>query len=340
MRYFSAFSGIGSPERAIQELGFDHWSCVGYSEIDKYAIQTYEKNFEHQNLGDITKIDEKTMPYFDVFIGGFPCQAFSVAGQQLGFEDTRGTLFFDCARIIKHRRPEYFILENVKGLLSHEEGRTFRTIINALWEIGYAVDYEVLNSCNFGVPQNRERVFIVGKRKDLVKETIPDFWHFPFIHSTDKSKVMTDILEDDVDESLYLTDEQVEKILTNSYGMERDRIAADYGLCGCLTATDARRPKCVEITRNQSQGQRIYKPVLSVTLSAEGGGMGAKTGLYEIGGRVRRLTLVECERLQGFPDNWTEGVSNAQRYKQCGNSITVNVIKNIIKAIDEDYKFC
>jgi DNA (cytosine-5)-methyltransferase 1 len=160
MTYFSMFSGIGGFEIPLEELGFE---CVGYSEIDKYAIQVYQSHFiNHHNYGDATRIIASELPDFDLLVGGFPCQAFSVAGKRRGFDDTRGTLFFDIARILKEKRPRFFILENVKGLLSHDHGRTFKTIISTLAELGYSVEWEVLNSKNFGVPQNRERVFIVG----------------------------------------------------------------------------------------------------------------------------------------------------------------------------------
>ena len=137
--------------------------CVGYSEIDKYAIQVYQKHFpDHKNYGDITKIHPQDIPDFDLLVGGFPCQAFSIAGKRAGFEDTRGTLIFDVLRILKEKHPRLVLLENVKGLLSHDGGRTFKTIITSLAELGYAVEWQVLNAKNFGVPQNRERVFIIG----------------------------------------------------------------------------------------------------------------------------------------------------------------------------------
>jgi len=137
--------------------------CIGFSEIDKYAVQIYSKHFpEHKNYGSITDIDASTIPDFDLFVGGFPCQAFSIAGKRGGFEDTRGTLIYDVLRIVKEKHPRLVLLENVKGLLSHDSGRTFKTIITALAELGYAVEWQVLNAKDFGVPQNRERVFIIG----------------------------------------------------------------------------------------------------------------------------------------------------------------------------------
>src|SRR3990167_716156 len=194
MKYFDAFSGYGgftlgiqqayesldnrgitgTPELAVHGNKPDAdtsdgngWRtdpvCIGFSEVNKYAIQVYSKHFpEHKNYGDITKIDPATLPDFDLFVGGFPCQAFSIAGKRAGFEDTRGTLIYDVFRIIKEKQPRTVLLENVKGLLSHDGGRTFKTIITSLAELGYAVEWQVLNAKNFGVPQNRERVFIIG----------------------------------------------------------------------------------------------------------------------------------------------------------------------------------
>jgi DNA (cytosine-5)-methyltransferase 1 len=192
MRYFSMFSGIGGFELGIQrafgsntdksirrqadgtrdssgssqqlpKLDMEGLACVGYSEIDKYAIKVYERNFSgHRNYGDATRIDPTDLPDFDLLVGGFPCQAFSIAGKRAGFDDTRGTLFFDIARILKEKQPRHMVLENVKGLLSHDSGRTFTTIIGVLTDLGYLVEWQVLNSKDFGVPQNRERVYIVG----------------------------------------------------------------------------------------------------------------------------------------------------------------------------------
>ena len=173
MKYLSLFSGIGGFELGIQQVyeqnnkikskeqsekvlcSTDRSTplCIGYSEIDKYAIQIYEKHFKHKNYGDITKINPKELPDFDLVVGGFPCQSFSIAGKRLGFNDTRGTLFFDIARIIKEKRPKYLLLENVKGLLSHDNGNTFRTILSTIDELGYDFQWQVLNSKNFGVPQ-------------------------------------------------------------------------------------------------------------------------------------------------------------------------------------------
>jgi len=219
-----------------------------------------------------------------LLVGGFPCQAFSVAGKQRGFNDTRGTLFFDVARILKHKKPKHFILENVRGLLSHDSGRTFQTILKVLTDIGYLVQWEVCNSKNYGVPQNRERVYIVGHlREDSRPEVFP-----------------------------------ITKV-----GSENNQ---------------NNKPK--EITKDMSMAYRVYDTDgVSTTLRAVGGGVGAKTGLYQVGvlkdhnSSIRRLTPTECERLQGFPDGWTEGISDTQRYKCLGNAVTTNVVCEIAKRL-------
>ncbi len=163
LRYFSTFSGIGGMELGIGKRA----RCVGYSEIDKYAIQIYSNHFNHQNYGDITRIATDAIPDFELLVGGFPCQSFSIAGKRGGFKDTRGTMFFELARILRDKRPRYFLFENVKGLLNHDGGRTFATIVSALDELRYDLQWQVLNSKDFGVPQNRERIFIVGHTREV-----------------------------------------------------------------------------------------------------------------------------------------------------------------------------
>ena len=172
LKYFSTFSGIGG-----FELGIDNKAeCIGFSEIDKYATEIYKKHFPgHKNYGDITTINASELPDFDLLVGGFPCQSFSLAGKRKGFEDTRGTLFFELARILQAKQPGLFIFENVKGLLSHDNGQTFKTIIATLTELGYDCQWQVLNSKNFGVPQNRERVYIIGHIRGTSRPKV-----FPF----------------------------------------------------------------------------------------------------------------------------------------------------------------
>ena len=295
LKIFSMFSGIGGFELGIQNstLKTRHHTkpeLVGYSEIDKYAIQIFEKHFEGvKNFGDATQIRGDELPDFDVLVGGFPCQAFSIAGKREGFGDTRGTLFFDIARICAEKRPKYLVLENVRGLLSHDEGKTFQTILRVLADLGYAVEWQVLNSKDFGVPQNRQRIFIVGYLGGFPRRIL-------FSNEGAGTKSDTDLT---------------------------------------LQKEDCRLLK--ELTQGKSQGERVYDPSgLSVTLASQAGGLGAKTGLYQVENhRIRRLTPVECERLQGFPDGWTEGFSDTRRYKTLGNAVTTNVITALFNALAE-----
>ena len=304
MNYFSMFSGIGGFEIGIQNAwlrtqnkrqavqgsqtrdtqglsqqlhqhGDEGLSCIGYSEIDKYAIKVYERQFNgHKNYGDATTIKTEELPDFELLVGGFPCQAFSVAGKRAGFNDTRGTLFFEIARILKDKKPRHLVLKNVKGLLSHDGGRTFTTIIGVLTDMGYLVEWQVLNSKDFGVPQNRERVIIVGH--------LGGGWGgkvFPIRHSYKQNN------------------ESVQRHTANT-------LTARYEAA-------------------QATGTYIGEGELNAQ-------------------KIRRLTPKECERLQGFPDNWTaigkdgEAISDTQRYKMCGNAVTTNVVQAVFERLFSD----
>lgn len=301
MKYFSMFSGIGGFEYGIIKAymraygeGIRHTECVGYSEIDKYADQIYQQHFGGKNYGDATKINPKDLPDFDLLVGGFPCQAFSVAGKRLGFDDTRGTLFFDIARILAEKRPRHLVLENVKGLLSHDSGKTFQTILGVLADLGYGVEWQVLNSKDFGVPQNRERVFIVGHLGGIGRRKV-----FPITHSDTKTK------------SGRITATQWRR---TELGKEFRRNAQRNGKD--QTPFNGKYRELVE---------KPNSPIGTVTSQAI-----AKDSLLSHGYRVRRLTPTECERLQGFPDGWTEGLSDTQRYKCLGNAVTTNVVAAVV----------
>jgi DNA (cytosine-5)-methyltransferase 1 len=230
--YVSLFSGVGGFEQALNKLG---GTCVMASEIDKYANQAYEILYGHPTVGDVTKVAAEDVPDHDLLVGGFPCQAFSVAGKRLGFEEARGTLFFEIARIAKVKQPKAMLLENVKGLVGHDGGKTLDTIIQTLAEIGYTVDFEVMNSKYFGVPQNRERIFIVAVRDDLVT---PQAWdvgkrsdvvakgkrriaqidgvktfNFEYPEQNEVTVRLRDILESDVDERFYLSEDKTAKLV-------------------------------------------------------------------------------------------------------------------------------
>lgn len=360
-KYLSLFSGIGGFEVGIQNSSKD-FECVGYSEIDKYAINIYERHFDHHNFGDITQIEASELPDFDLLVFGFPCQAFSVAGRQKGFADTRGTLFFDASRILKIKRPKYFLIENVKNLLSHDKGNTFATIIMTLINLGYKVRWDVLNSKDFGVPQSRERIYIRG--------------------SLDKLPNDISLTEDKSDNSI--------KYILN--GRQGERILSSDGLTTTLAATGGnaggrtfvKESKIQKIGNHSAsgrgQGGNIYdeeglSPTLTCqhdypakvrikkvygsmqahraetdgsyapTLTASMGGGGGQKPIIETEYAYRAITPIECERLQGFEDNWTKYgednklISNTQRYKCLGNAVTTNVIQYIIDNWDIGNKY-
>lgn len=347
------FSGIGGFDLALNRQGHE---CIGYSEIDKYAIQTYKKNFGEGliNYGDATKINADELPDFDLLCGGFPCQAFSVAGKRRGFEDTRGTLFFDIARIAKSKRPRYLLLENVKGLLNHNKGETFRIILETLGELGYRVEYGVLNSRYFGVPQNRERVFIIGSLGGESRTKV-----FPFRQNTTQSngKIASTTIDANYWKGIDNHGARTGIMVVDG---QNNYIRKD-GIVGSLQAqAEAKQTYGFKIiqsgtwrTHKDGNGFRKMKDLISPTIPArareDGSGQPCikfktdgepsftlntqdKHGVYD-GVKIRRLTPLECERLQGYPDNWTEGCSDTQRYKQCGNSVTVNVVEAIAKRL-------
>jgi DNA (cytosine-5)-methyltransferase 1 len=337
MKYFSMFSGIGGFELGIQQAfesrkqkpirqgsvrqhiqrqgdipNSDVWRkqpkskeghrvlngiCIGYSEIDKYADQIYQKHFGGKNYGDATKINPKELPDFDLLVGGFPCQAFSIAGKRKGFDDTRGTLFFDIARILAEKKPKHLVLENVKGLLSHDKGRTFQTIIGVLADLGYRVEWQILNSKDFGVPQNRERVIIVGHLGRCCGRKV-----FPIITSDTKVKCQS------VTPTQWRRTDKGKQARRETQRQGRDLTPFNNGHRELVAKPDS--------------------PVGTITSQAI-----AKDSLLNDHLQIRRLTPLECERLQGFPDNWTEGLSDTQRYKTLGNAVTTNVITAVMEVL-------
>ena len=500
IRVFSMFSGIGGFEEGLKNSKLKH-ELIGYSEIDKYAIQVFEKHFKGvRNYGDATNIRGDELPNFDLLVGGFPCQSFSIAGKRKGFDDTRGTLFFDIARICSEKRPRYLVLENVKGLLSHDSGKTFQTILRVLTDLGYRIEWQVLNSKDWGVPQNRERIFIVGylgefpkqkifpitgtkgqinrrvvepkpthikidkkgkiKKNPNVASTITGGAHSGGNHS-DMDLIVTPVLtpgrvtkrqdgrrfKEPGDVSFTLTGQDIhgvmltEKRTDEGKKIRRERKDKDYtpwnakqleprtdNLAGSLTTTSRdkehylltnrkltevtgevedlltefktfytrkykinqaaicdylnmwRKKSTITITdidsilgyahtaghwfRKDASGSipkpddwnklkkilgfdntydkevttlekkelsyeqsiRVYDTQLSKTLTSTDEG-----GLYWVEeAKIRRLTPAECEKLQGFPDGWTEGLSDTQRYKTLGNAVTTNVITMIM----------
>ncbi|HGQ1561008.1 TPA: DNA cytosine methyltransferase [Streptococcus pneumoniae] len=376
MKFLDLFAGIGGFRIGMESAGHE---CIGFCEIDKFARASYKAIHDTKGeieLHDITTVSDDTIRGIgsvDIICGGFPCQAFSIAGNRRGFEDTRGTLFFEIARFASILRPKYLFLENVKGLLNHENGVTFETIISTLDELGYNVEWQVLNSKNFGVPQNRERVFIIGhSRKRGTRRVFPigranrEFDFEPKIKIVGNTK--------------------------NPNGTSQGTGSVVYdsnGLVGTLCARDYKEPKQVAIpaltpdrVNKRQNGRRLKKngePMFTLTAQDRHGILikeatkkgyaeatvgdsvnlshpnsktrrgrvgnqiantlltGESQGVVEPDFRIRKLTPKECWRLQGFPD-WAfdkaqEVNSNSQLYKQAGNSVTVNVISAIAQGL-------
>lgn len=320
------FAGIGGIRLGFEQAFEKNIETVFVSEWDEFAQKTYKANF-HDDLeiaGDITKIDEKNIPDFDICLAGFPCQAFSLAGQRKGFDDdykgmSRGTLFFDVARICSEHKPKVIFCENVKGLTIHDKGRTFKVIVNILREIGYTVFYKVLNSKDFGVPQNRERIYIVAFRNDIA----PGEFIFPA--STDDAKRIKDILEEKpVSARYYLSDCYLETLKRhkarheakgNGFGYE---VRSLDDIAGAIVCGGMGRERNLIVDKRQTD----LTPVTHI-----------KGKINEEG--IRKMTPREWARLQGFPDNYTLPLADVHLYKQFGNSVTVPVIKAIALKIRE-----
>ena len=443
MKFIDMFSGIGGFRSALELSGHE---CIAYSEIDKYAKQSYQAIYDTENeidLGDITEISQEYLSRFkeenDIVVGGSPCQSFSLAGGRKGFEDTRGTLFFEYAKVVKETQPKYFLFENVKGMMSHDKGNTIRVVLETFNELGYYIDFNVFNSKYYDIPQNRERIYIVGKRKDLVEQ--PKYHDktkgkkkFDEVHNwavdninyvellpqlqTEVTTRLVDVLEDEVDEKFYLSDEKVKKLTLNhdlnknmksnitieqvgnivdnkeTFGgnPQRGRVYNPKGISPALNcmrggglepkvavigntsntghrshnvhdiegisptiaARDYKGAKQIAIREATKQGYAIAEQGDSVNVSyptskTRRGRVGKQVAQTLQAGevnqgvvmediRIRKLTPLECWRLQGFTDEQfykaqNDGVSNSQLYKQAGNSVTVNVVDAIVKEL-------
>ncbi len=314
MKFIDLFAGIGGFRYALESFGC---KCVFSSEWDKYCQESYKLNFNETPYGDITQIDEKDIPSFDILCGGFPCQPFSISGKQRGFSDTRGTLFFDIARIVSHHKPKVILLENVKNLKAHNGGATFEVISNTLNELNYNIYYKVLNAKNFGLPQNRERIAIVCIRKDV------DSGKFKFPEEIDKVVTISDIKEDDSK--------------TDKYVLNRNDIHIDEEkLNNAIKNGKVNKPVQIGIIANGGQGNRIYhENGIGITLAASSGGAAPKTGAYYINGKVRRLSPREAARLQGFPETFKIIENDSQSLKQFGNSVPINLLKAVFSGLKE-----
>ena len=375
IRYFSMFTGVGGFELGIKQVGTSTkgkrgsesdlssernkpnnqiFKCIGFSEYDKFASELLKQKFPGiKNYGDATKIISEELPDFDFLVGGFPCQSFSIAGHRKGFEDTRGTLFFDIARILKIKRPKYILLENVKGLLNHDNGKTFGTILATLSELGYVIQWMVLNSKFFGVPQNRERVFIIGSlRGEPIPEILPIRESNQRYNQESEKQVARTItsqyykqgqweqyikgkvfgtLETDGWEKRH---EQIRRVWdskgtaptipTGQGGGVMTKIAINSATLKGYSEAEAGDGIRLEYPESKTARGRVIKGNANTLKSGT-------EGVIDRSMKIRRLTPTECERLQGFPDDWTKGFSDTQRYKMMGNAVTVPVIKAIME---------
>jgi len=312
--FIDLFAGIGGMRTAFQRIG---GRCIFSSEWDKHAQDTYLKNFGEVPFGDITQINNE-VPKHDVLVAGFPCQAFSIAGFKGGFEDTRGTLFFDVARLIDKFRPSAFLLENVKGLAAHDKGRTFNVIMETLeGDLEYHVDHKIVNAKDFGVPQNRERVFIVGFRK------ASSLQRFSFPDPIKKKMTIADIKEQDVvSTKYYLSDRYLQTLIDH-----RDRHASKGNGFGFEIKNDDEIANAIVVggmgrERNLVRDRRLKD-------------FAPKTNIHGPVNRqgIRKMTPREWARLQGFPDSFVIPVSDAQAYKQFGNSVAVPAIEATARQI-------
>ncbi len=366
IKLFEMFAGYGGASFSLKKAGID-FECVGYSEIDKYAIQCYEQNHKGGNYGDATKINPNDLPDFDLLTGGFPCQSFSVAGKGLGEQDTRGTLFHEIIRIAEFKRPKYMLLENVKGLTFKPHKKTFEKILSELDRIGYDVFYKVLNSKDYGIPQNRERIFFVCFHRSL--EDNQDLI-FKFPEKEELKILLKDILEEEVEEKYYLSEKALKRLLTNERAFNERMCKTECSPALC--ARDYKDPKCIRLDEQEGRDReikRIYHPNgISPTLHQKTGGwqevkiaiptltpfrkdkrqngrrfkedgepMFTLTGqdihgIYN-GKIIRNLTPFEYFRLMGFQKDEInlEGISNTRRYNLAGNGWDINLVSKIFQ---------
>ena len=365
-KYVSLFSGIGGFDLALNRLGGE---CVLASEIDPWANKSFKYLYGFETSGDVTKVKEEDVPPHNVMVAGFPCQSFSISGRRLGLKDTRGTLFFEVARIVKEKQPEVVFLENVKGLLSDDNGKTLHVILKTLNEAGYLVDFKVINSSEHGVAQSRERIYILGVREDLEEQrgwvirgnTVEGInkrrlmldkelrtFNFKILKNTRKRCRIEDILESgEVDERYFVKEEKLdilmETLKEKGFGNEEQVRKKRPRSLFSREDLKGKRYDLTKVGYIDPDGYDTHNRVYTVkglapTITASSGG--ETHILVEKDGeqRVRRLTPLECLRLQAFPDEYynilsEKGISNTQIYKQAGNAVTVNVIEDLMKSI-------
>ena len=351
INYLDLFSGVGGFSLGLQKAGYK-FHYHGFSEIDKYSIQTYKRRFKDaEELGTITDINPERLPDIDLVTFGFPCQDLSQAGKRKGLGGERSGLFFEAMRIIRAKKPKYIVFENVKGLLSSGGGKDFKICLEEIANAGYDGGWQLLNTRWF-LPQNRQRVYFVGHLRGECRPEI-----FPI---TENDTILK--------ETQRKTQSNGKRIRCDN--TQANTISSRYYKDGSENLIESGL-KQIGVIEKDSEATRVYDPSGTARTIKDGGGMGAKTGLYDVKGvayrtrsyrgqdghieerdddvanasnsvqkdsmvqftGVRRLTPLECERLQGFPDGWTEGNSDTQRYKQMGNAVSVPVVQEIAKRL-------
>lgn len=314
LKTVSLFSGAGGLDLGFLNAGFD---IIWANDIDKYAVESYKHNISnHIVLGDLNSLLD-TIPKHDVLIGGFPCQPFSLMGSQLGFDDDRGTLFFTIEKIVEKHRPKVIVLENVKNLETHDEGRTFKKMKNILEEklldktgkYGYKVFHKVLNTSDYGIPQVRRRVFVVAFAEEYLKGEI----EFDFPKIKELNVTLQDILDKDVEKKYFLSEKILPTILSHGTGNYYSKSEIDLTIA---------RPLCATMHKMHRASQDNY--VTDVINRSKFEDSDEKRI-----SNVRRLTPNECRKLQGFPSDWNINVSDTQAYRQFGNAVTVDVAYNV-----------
>lgn len=302
----SLFSGIGGFDLGFSNAGFD---IIWANDFDKYACETFKKNIsENIVCGDINEhLDE--IPNHDVLIGGFPCQPFSTLGKLKGFEDERGTLFFTIKQIILKHNPKVVVLENVKNIINHNNGETFKRITNELKGLGYSVDYKVLNTADFGIPQRRNRVYIVALKNNSFKDK-----KFEYPSSRTLKVTVQDLLDKNVDKKYFISKNMIKTILGEGTKGYIVKPTIDTPICKTLTATMHKMHRASQ--DNYFTDNENYKKYCD----------DSKTN-------IRKLTPNECRKLQGFPSDWIQVVSDTQAYKQFGNAVSVDVAYEVARKL-------
>lgn len=318
LKMIDLFAGIGGIRIAFEENGV---KCVKSSEIDERARETYVKNFHDEPLGDIMKIEPEELPDYDILAGGFPCQPFSLAGLRKGFEDTRGTLFFEVVRLLKYKKPKAFFLENVEGIVNHDNGNTILVIEKTLSELGYVFQWKVMNACDYGVPQNRKRWYCVGFRKDLAigfnecDKNCEKIYKFP-----EKEKLnfkVDDIVKPIGSHDYDVSDICKKNILSFLPKFQQNKRFDENNL---LIANEIRPSRC-----------NFRCDGISPCLTAKMGTGGNNVPVYVE--QMRKLTERECLSLMGFPDWYQIDKNSMHSYKQIGNSVVVSIISKMAKEI-------